>query len=682
LRVAIFVALLVAVGASDAGAQVSTLGKGFLLYQAGSLTSDPKEVISGRSSIKGSYSGAGDGTDFLQTDPNFIHFARGQTYTITLSYRILAQGSGGYSFGFFSSTGSREGRRVPSGSFGGSTGSAGTATVTSRLEAYDDYFVALDLEGTGAVAVDDIRITDAAGRLVVSENAEGPTIVPGPLNLQLTDAMYLHFGSIAAFLKSAERMDLDGDGYPEAVLSVSDTHNRSTTPIPILVVQGNGKMRDATSEFFPAGIPTVKHSPMTMFADLNGDGQQDIIFSEAGGDPVGVGRISVALNQGGGKYRDVSDLIPDDQRNTRAYAIAVGDVLSDNHVEILLPDEESGANTALLRWNGNGFDEIRDWVPQSVWRDGPYSLYRHNWLNIADFDNDGRNDLLVSGAPEMANLRLAFGARDGFSAGGTMAMPDGPWGHTPGRLEAGFQGAEVNPVVVADFNNDGKVDIFAAERKVAWQANQVVFSDLSFQVLINQGSRKFIDVMAPDYVNLGDRYYFSLLPVDINNDGFLDVVGSYEALVPNTFKAVFATTFFLNDGTGRFQPVDGSKIIGATTTPSNGELWNLGAFVPTFVTPQRIEGIVAETVGLNCAACTGLNVYKVVGNGSIGTGPNFADPARLGVAGFNESFYLNEHPDIAAAVERGEYRSGLDHYLVEGRAKGYAMHAPNAHGPR
>jgi hypothetical protein len=39
---------------------------------------------------------------------------------------------------------------------------------------------------------------------------------------------------------------------------------------------------------------------------------------------------------------------------------------------------------------------------------------------------------------------------------------------------------------------------------------------------------------------------------------------------------------------------------------------------------------------------------------------------------------FNQHPDVAAAVQRGEYRSGLDHYPVEGRAKGYAMHAPNA----
>jgi hypothetical protein len=489
--------------------------------------------------------------------------------------------------------------------------------------------------------------------------------------------------------------DLDGDGYPEAVLTLSDTNKGSTTAIPAVVVQASGQMRVATSDFFPAGAPTVKHSPMTLFADLNADRLQDIIFAEAGGDPFGAGRISVALNQGGGKYRDVSNLIPADQQNTRSYAIVVGDVLSDGHVEILLPDENDGANTALLRWNGNGFDQIRNWIPQSIWKGFPTFLHQQSWMNLADLDNDGNQDLLVSGQQNAPNIQIVFGAPGGFANARVTTLPDGPWGHfSPAARPPAAQGAEVQPIVVADFNNDGLTDIFAAERKVVeyqpgaftdttdpryenLHANGgTVYSDDSFQVLINQGSRTFVDVTAPNYVNFGSRTFFYLLPIDINHDGFLDIVGGYQASL-SIFKSVWGTTFFLNDGTGRFQPVDGSQLLGVTTTP-NGQRWNLGSFVPTLVTPQRIEGIVAETVGINCGACTGLNIYKVVGNGSLGTGPNFADSARLGVAGFNEFFYLNQHPDVAAAVERGEYRSGLDHFLVEGRAKGYAMHAPNA----
>jgi phytanoyl-CoA hydroxylase len=37
---------------------------------------------------------------------------------------------------------------------------------------------------------------------------------------------------------------------------------------------------------------------------------------------------------------------------------------------------------------------------------------------------------------------------------------------------------------------------------------------------------------------------------------------------------------------------------------------------------------------------------------------------------FDEAFYLQQHPDVAEAVRRGEWPSGLTHYCVAGKAKG------------
>jgi hypothetical protein len=75
---------------------------------------------------------------------------------------------------------------------------------------------------------------------------------------------------------------------------------------------------------------------------------------------------------------------------------------------------------------------------------------------------------------------------------------------------------------------------------------------------------------------------------------------------------------------------------------------------------------------------SGLNLYKVIANRAIGTGPNFADSAALGVPGFNEFYYLRNYPDAAAAVQAGQYRSGLEHYRAVGQALGYRGHAPNS----
>ena len=134
-------------------------------------------------------------------------------------------------------------------------------------------------------------------------------------------------------------------------------------------------------------------------SSASNDGLQDIVFAEAGLDapPWTGSRIGVALNLGVGKYRDVSSLIPAALQTTRSQALAVGDIYGDGRVEIVLPDQTDGANTALLRWNGNGFDEQRNWIPSSLWN-SPANLHQANAMALADFDRDGKQDLLITGS--------------------------------------------------------------------------------------------------------------------------------------------------------------------------------------------------------------------------------------------------------------------------------------------
>ena len=97
--------ILFGLGAWPAYAQVSSLGKGWLLDSAGSITSASGEVISGRNSIKASGTSQGASLFFLQTDPTFVRFLPNQSYTMTWSYRIIAASDGGFAYGFESSEG-------------------------------------------------------------------------------------------------------------------------------------------------------------------------------------------------------------------------------------------------------------------------------------------------------------------------------------------------------------------------------------------------------------------------------------------------------------------------------------------------------------------------------------------------------------------------------------------------
>jgi hypothetical protein len=119
---------------------------------------------------------------------------------------------------------------------------------------------------------------------------------------------------------------------------------------------------------------------------------------------------AIGLNLGNVKYSNAQQQVPTDQQSTRSYAVMAGDVLSDGHTDILLPDESDGSNTALLRWNGNGFGELRNWVPISVWKSGPSYLQAQIWMALGDFDGDGKQDLLVTGQDLNPNFQILFGS--------------------------------------------------------------------------------------------------------------------------------------------------------------------------------------------------------------------------------------------------------------------------------
>lgn len=707
LSFAVACQLLLASSAADA--QVAATGKGWLLDAAGSVTSAPSEVISGRGSIKGSYFGSSPFTSFLHSDPLYVRFAPSQTYTVTASYRILAEASGSFDFAINSPTANSVGIFGPGTTIRGPAGATGIATLTGTLQNYSDYRISFAVVGTGAVVLDDIRITDSGGRVIAVENAEGPALASGPLNFRLTDAITVVAPSSAS-VRSIAVKDLDGDGYPEALVTLS-APPPSNTPLEAIVVEASGSLRLATQEYFPGGAPTVKHSPSTFFADINGDGLTDILFADAGYDgtpaPQAGSVIGIALNLGGGKFRNLSPLVPADLQATRSYAVTAGDLDGDGRVAILLPDEDNGANTALLRWNGTGFDAQRNWISQSLWT-GPTKLVNNGWLEVADFDGDGRQDLLVAGTtiPGTPVLRVLFGSPRGFNAAELVTLPDGVFGDLANRWQFPIQEtADVGPVLITDLNNDGRPDVFAfVHHTLVYQPGAItdtsepgyadiranggiVYGDAGIQVLLNQGGRRFIDAASASTArNLGRRHYYAMFAVDLNNDGFVDIVASYtSSRYASDRGGQYGTTVFLNDGTGAFQVVEGEQLFGAVTAPSNGQRWSLGSFVPTVVTRERTEGVVIESaggcgVGGGCPAVR-LDLYKISANGALGTGPDFVDPTTLGAPGFNEFYYLRHYADAAAAVRTGQHATGLAHYLAVGKAKGYLPSASASGAP-
>ncbi len=156
-----------------------SVGKGFIVDAAGSVSSDSLEVISGAQSIIGSYFGKSSYTPYLHTDASVIKLTPNQTYQVTFKYKILTTSSNGFECLFYSPTGGSAGNFLSSTTITGSVGETGIIKLTSTLGAYSDYQVLWNVVGTGAIAVDEIQIINfSSGDLMGSENAEQGVKVP------------------------------------------------------------------------------------------------------------------------------------------------------------------------------------------------------------------------------------------------------------------------------------------------------------------------------------------------------------------------------------------------------------------------------------------------------------------------------------------------------------------------
>ena len=153
---------------------------GLLLETAGSITSNPAEVVSGTRSIKGSYSGTGSFTPYLRSDPARLPLQRNQTYRVTFRYKVLSRPDRGFEVLFFSPTAGQQNNFLPSQTVGGAEGTTGSVTLTNTLNPFDDYQVRWTVNGTGAIAIDDIQLTNVttgAAVAVLSEDAEPGTVL-------------------------------------------------------------------------------------------------------------------------------------------------------------------------------------------------------------------------------------------------------------------------------------------------------------------------------------------------------------------------------------------------------------------------------------------------------------------------------------------------------------------------
>jgi len=218
--------------------------------------------------------------------------------------------------------------------------------------------------------------------------------------------------------------DVNGDGNVDLVLVQQSSSTSAGGQVVVFFGHGNGTFTQASSA---TSVASVASSIIP--ADLNGDGQADLVL---GG--VGSSGITVLLGKGDGTF---SALAPLSQAGEAPPVLA--DVNNDGNPDLVFGAAGTSYLTVLLG-NGDGTFTAAPAGPTA-------NLVVGNSLAIADLNQDGVPDIAYSNG---STTGILFGDGDGtfFQFPTTLSF-----------VTYGFGTA----FVIADFNGDGWADVLAID---------------------------------------------------------------------------------------------------------------------------------------------------------------------------------------------------------------------------
>lgn len=234
--------------------------------------------------------------------------------------------------------------------------------------------------------------------------------------------------------------DINIDGHPDILIG-NNGQNR------ILINDGNANFSDETGDRLPAIEDITQDIEL---GDVDGDGDPDLLVGNED-------RNRLLLNDGSGVFTDDSEArIPLREAPEETREADFGDIDGDGDLDILFANTEAFVEGALrqnrlLINDGKGFftDETAQRLPEDQDRS-----FEGDFLDI---DGDGDLDIMTgnSNAPNFRGetpFRVLLNDGDGVFRDATgEVLP-------PGTEGSGFD------VEFADFNGDGKPDLYLASR--------------------------------------------------------------------------------------------------------------------------------------------------------------------------------------------------------------------------
>jgi len=297
--------------------------------------------------------------------------------------------------------------------------------------------------------------------------------------------------TVRATLHDGTKVDFNNDGFADLV-TASMKRNR----VSVWTNSGNGQFAETVIDTLSPGAHTVD------LADLDKDGDIDILIA-AMGNSSGIGQLAIYYNNGSTQF---NKMILESSQSFQAF-IYTADLNNDGVNEILFTEYGTG-KLGYFKKNGSDYEKIiigtlngmhtalaKDYdndgdldvlsanyasVNDSrfiVWNnDGSgnftqawsYAAMGSIWLDMADFDNDGDNDLVGAAQNPGVSQDLYW-----FKSNGSNNFTAFP-------LVANL--SEVHCAKPADLDNDGDIDIILAANfsninpgdKIIWWENKFI----------------------------------------------------------------------------------------------------------------------------------------------------------------------------------------------------------------
>jgi hypothetical protein len=218
--------------------------------------------------------------------------------------------------------------------------------------------------------------------------------------------------------------DFDNDGKLDILLT---GYSSTGAVAQVWRNPGNGTFTNIN-----VGLPGVLYSSVAL-GDYDNDGNLDILLT---GTTNGFGSGAITelwRNLGNGTFTNVPTGLPRISQG----AVAWGDFDQDGRLDILLSGyAQTGAVCQVWRNLGNGkFTNMNAGLP-GVYQDS---------VAVADYDNDGKPDILLAGLGNQTNLICQVWRNTG---NGVFT-----------NINAGLPGIRSGSVAWADFSNDGRLDL-------------------------------------------------------------------------------------------------------------------------------------------------------------------------------------------------------------------------------